>query len=167
MSQAPPPAAAPLPAARPRAEPTSPAAAVYRDRCAGFAAERGRLARHLRRVGYARLGVFFAAAAVLVWGLVVGALALIGAAGLGLVIFLALVVYYERVARIRRRYATLWQLDAEALCRLARDWDGLPPRPAPPEAAAHAFAGDLDLFGRGSLLQLLGTVSTPPGEPHW
>jgi hypothetical protein len=164
MSQAPPRAAAPLPTARPPAEPSSPAAAVYRERCARFAAERDRLDRQLQRVGYARLGVFSLAAAVLVWGLVAGALALVAVAVAGGVAFVALVFYHERVARTRRRSATLWQLDAEALRRLARDWDGLPQRPPPAEAASHAFAGDLDLFGRASVFQLLGTVSTPPGE---
>ncbi|HZS02001.1 MAG TPA: DNA mismatch repair protein MutS [Chloroflexota bacterium] len=164
MSQAPPRAAAPLPSDRSPAEPTSPAAAAYRARCARFAAERDRLDRRLQRVGYARLGVFFIAAALLVGGLVAGALALVAAAGVALVTFVALVVYHERVGRIRRRYATLHDLDAEALCRLARDWDGLPQRSPPPEAASHAFAGDLDLFGRASVFQLLGAVSTPPGE---
>ncbi|HEY7061528.1 MAG TPA: DNA mismatch repair protein MutS [Chloroflexota bacterium] len=164
MSQAPPRAALPLKADRPPPEPTSPAAAVYRERCARFGAERDRLDGWLQRVGYARLAVFFAAAGALVWGLVAGALALVAlAVGLA-VAFIALVVYHASVARARRRYATLWQLDAEALARLARDWDGLPQRPPPPEAATHAFAGDLDLFGRASLYQLLGTVSTPPGE---
>ncbi|HLH22456.1 MAG TPA: DNA mismatch repair protein MutS [Chloroflexota bacterium] len=163
MSQAPPRTAAPLPAERSPVEPTSPAAATYRERCARFAAERDRLDRRLRRVGYARLAVFASAVAVLVWGLVTGALALVAAAAACGVGFVALVVYHERVARTRRRYATLWQLDAEALRRLARDWDGLPQRPPPPEAAAHAFAADLDLFGRASVFQLLGAVSTPPG----
>jgi hypothetical protein len=164
MSQAPPRPVAPLAGARPPGEPTSPAAAVYRERCARFAAERDRLDHHLQRVGYARLGVFFAAVAVLVWGLVAGAPALLAVAGVCLVAFIALVFYHAGVARTRRRYATLWQLDAEALRRLARDWDGLPVRPAPAEAGGHAFAGDLDLFGRASVYQLLGTVSTPPGE---
>src|SRR3954453_11046268 len=97
-SPAPPPAPPPPPAPRVPAAPTSPAAAVYRERCDGFAAERDRLDRQLQRIGYARLGVFFAVAIVLVWGLVAGALALIAVAGLGLVLFLGLVVYHERVA---------------------------------------------------------------------
>jgi hypothetical protein len=150
--------------ARDQGPPASAAAAVYRERRERFGAERARLEGRLRGISYARLATFCAAVAVIVWALIASVpQGLAGALALG-VAFLALVFYHASVAREHRRIATLEQLNAEALRRLARDWASLPVREAPPEAAAHPFATDLDLFGRASLFQLLGTISTPVGE---
>src|SRR5262249_34799766 len=75
----------------------------------------------------------------------------------------ALVANPAPVGKRLRGYTELWRMNDEALRRLARAWDGLPLHPtvyAPPD---HPFADDLDLFGRASVYQLLGTVTTPPG----
>jgi hypothetical protein len=142
----------------------SPAGEVYRERRARFGAERDRLERRLRVISYVRLGAFGAALAVATWALLIGVPQLMGGAALLLLAFVGLVFYHAGVARQHRRYAMLARLNDEALRRLARDWASLPVRPSPAEAATHPFATDLDLFGRASLAQLLGTVSTPVGE---
>jgi energy-coupling factor transporter ATP-binding protein EcfA2 len=136
---------------------------VYRARCARFAAERDRLEGRLRWVGYARLLTFTVATALVVWALVSGIPTILVGAAAGLVLFVGLVFYNERLSRAHQRARELWRLNDEGLRRLARDWDGLPVpgAAAPPD---HPYAEDLDLFGRASLFQLLGPVGTPPGE---
>jgi len=142
---------------------STPAAAhaARRDR---FAAERDALTRRWNRVANLRLLVFAAAAAALAWGIwrsspaaaVVGAALLVG--------FVALAVHHNRLGRQRRRVATLVEINAEAVSRLARDWDALPLRHDPAIPPDHPFAADLDLVGRASLGQLLDTTATPMGE---
>ncbi len=143
----------------PSPAPAAAIAAGYQGRCARLAAERDRLDGRLRAISYARLAAFCAALAVAVWALVAGVPQGLAVALLPAAAFVALVVHHADLARQHRRCVALWQLNAEGLRRLARDWDGLPLRPAPPAAADCAFATDLDLFGRASLVQLLGATS--------
>lgn len=118
----------------------------------------------LHRLGLARLGLFGLAAACLVWALVAGVPAGVAVAALLLAGFVALVILHERVARERRRYALLWQLNREAGWRLDRDWTALPLEQGGAPAPDHPYALDLDIFGAASLQQLLGTVSTEQGQ---
>ncbi|MGH6689382.1 MAG: MutS-related protein [Longimicrobiales bacterium] len=55
------------------------------------------------------------------------------------------------------------RLNAAGLLRLDRQWNALPRRAASRDLQDHAYGRDLDLFGRPSLAQLLGPVSTPAG----
>src|SRR5690606_17376859 len=43
-------------------------------------------------------------------------------------------------------------------------WERLPPHPRVVVPERHAYAEDLDIFGRASLYQLLGAPATPPGR---
>src|SRR5581483_6506583 len=135
----------------------------YRQRCAQFAAERDRLERRLRWVGYGRLLTFCLAVACAAWAFVSGIPPILLLAAAWLAAFVALVFYNERLSRAHRRARELWRLNDEGLRRLGRDWAGLPLPgvAAPPD---HPYADDLDLFGRASLIQLLGPVGAPLGE---
>ena len=138
--------------------------ALYAERGVRFGAARDRLDTRLRRVGLARLCVFALAALILIWALVAGVPLGVAGAALLLAGFAALVVYQERLARERERYALLWQGSREARLRLRRQWAALPP---PPDTAAptdHPYAADLDLLGPASLQQLLSGGSTPHGQ---
>jgi hypothetical protein len=137
-------------------------AARYHARRAAFARQRAALEARLRAVSHARLATFVATAVVAVWALVAGVAGALLAATVLLAGFVALVVYHASVARAQRRAEALERLNAEGLARLARDWDALPVAPSP--ADAPPFASDLDLFGRASVVQLLGPVGTPPGR---
>ena len=75
--------------------------------------------------------------------------------------FGVLVRRHGGVARELDAARGLVALNREALDRLARRWEALP---LPAEVAPSAMARDLDLFGRASLFQFLGTVRTPPGR---
>lgn len=86
----------------------------------------------------------------------------IGGAVVALAVFLGLLGNHEKVIREEKRRTELAKIQEEALARLARDWDALPPPSLP--ATDSPLARDLGLFGRASLGQLLGTARTPPGR---
>ncbi|MEW5848907.1 MAG: DNA mismatch repair protein MutS [Myxococcota bacterium] len=84
--------------------------------------------------------------------------------GIPAVVFVALLVVHERINRAlerSRRAAALYQ---RAIERLANRWAGQG-RPGTEFAdEEHPYARDLDIFGRGSLHELLCTVRTAPAE---
>ncbi|HXM57324.1 MAG TPA: DNA mismatch repair protein MutS [Candidatus Dormibacteraeota bacterium] len=140
-------------------------AGVYRDRAAGAGREAADLAAALTRVVNLRLLAFLAAAAGAAIGLWRGWPVLAVPAVAALAAFAVLVRQHGRLAARHRRAVLREQVNREALLRLARDWAGLPQRPAepPPIPADHPYAADLDVAGRASLLQLLDSTTTPMG----
>lgn len=138
--------------------------ATYEARRARHAAARERQARLGRRLSDARLAVFAgaivaAAAPELLdarWPYAV-------AAALGIA-FVLLVAAHGR-ARERERWDRALERENEiGIHRVEREWDRLPPPPPLAIPADHAYAHDLDLAGRASLWQLLGTTSAAPGR---
>ena len=83
---------------------------------------------------------------------------------LGVLLFVRLVVRHDRVERRRDAVATLAALNRDALARLARRWDDLPPPWRSVLRDDHPYAADLDVFGHASLVQVLGPVRTPTGR---
>ncbi len=155
------PAAPPAPPAVGENPPT--AAEVYRERCARFGGLRDFYTDRWNLIANVRLGTFVLAAIGLGWGIWQDIPPLTWLGGLLLVAFAVLVNYHNRLDRQRRRYAELWAINDEASKRLARDWESLTPRftaQAPPD---HPYAGDLDIFGRASLFQLLESMGTAIG----
>jgi hypothetical protein len=145
-----------------------PSADTYRQRLASFEVEEKRLGRISFRYSLLRGGLFFGFAVCLAVILVrAGSAFLPGwwlAAAAWLVAFFAVLPVHDRVIGAMRRAADLRTLNEEALSRLARAWERLPvPRTAVEGTDGH-LARDLDLFGRASLFQLLGTAHTPPGK---
>lgn len=135
---------------------------AYQKRCAMFAAQRDRYARRSSLNANVSLALVGAALAVLVAALWLNSAALLGAAGLLALAFVVSFVHHGRVDATLRRYAELLKINEEGLSRLRRDWDALPlPPPAEPMPA---LAADLDLLGRASLEQLLGTPAMPIGR---
>ena len=122
-----------------------------------------RLDRRHRTLGYAKLTLGLATLVIAV-GLVkyhphYVALFLVPAA-----VYLVLAVLHERVIRARQRCSRIITFYERGLARLGDHWPGTgnsgeqylqPDRP---------YARDLDLFGQGSLFELLCTASTPSGE---
>jgi membrane protein implicated in regulation of membrane protease activity len=86
-------------------------------------------------------------------------------AGFWLVAFFWVLPYHDRIIRRQRREGELKRINEEGLLRIARDWAHLPlPSLPEPDDAERPTARDLNLFGRASLAQLLGTAHTPPGK---
>jgi hypothetical protein len=135
-------------------------------RAAAHDAERARHLQRAERLSWLRVLIFLV-------GLALAALGL-AAAGPGLALFAgALVVVvgvFTAVARAQRAaerraewHGALAGVCREALLRRDRAWERLPVTPAPPPDPSHPYAGDVDVFGRASLLQLLGPVGASTG----
>jgi len=85
-------------------------------------------------------------------------------------LFLAAVVYHEAVRRQRSKAERAIQYYQHCLGRLAGNWSEIGPAGEQFLDPAHPYAGDLDIFGPGSLFQLLGSPVTPGGAStlaHW
>lgn len=139
------------------------AAAAYRERAVRFTSLRDDLARRSSLLSHGRIGTFMVLVALGLLvernpsALLVGLTMFAGAA------FVALVVLHRRTRRREQWFADMASLNEEGLNRLARDWDRLPARPPSRSIEGHAYAADLDLYGRASLSQILGPVATPFG----
>ena len=122
-----------------------------------------RFARNHVRVGNARLAAFAAAALIAwltlragwfsAWFLVLPALA-----------FVALVVVHERVIRSQQHASRAVAWYERGIARLEDRWAGGGEQGDGFRREGHLYADDLDLFGRGSLFELLCTARTFAGQ---
>lgn len=140
---------------------------AYLEAAARHEAERSRRARQSRMLSWARLAVFLAAAALTLSifpGPVSHAALRLGLGSMGFAIFAVLVGWHSRIDDRERWSAMLARVNTEAAARVRRDWTSLPLSPVVGPGPEHAYADDLDIFGHGSLFQLLGGASTDPGR---
>src|SRR5689334_20532049 len=80
-----------------------------------------------------------------------------------LVLFLGLIVVHERADRARKhaeRAVAYWE---QGLARIEERWVGSGEGGARFYDDAHPYARDLDLFGKGSLFELINTARTRSG----
>ena len=114
------------------------------------------------RFSYARLATFVAGIAlvVLAWNQVVSFWLLV----LPLPIFAWLVRRHDRLLRTRDRAVRAIRLYEHGLARLQDQWSGLGEPGDRFRDDNHIYANDLDLFGRGSLFELLSQARTRTGE---
>ncbi len=142
---------------------TSDPLAEYLSRLELWRTEARRGQQLFHTVGNIRLGVVIVAAA-LAWlafarGSVSGWTLLAPLAA-----FIALLVYHERVVRrqqFAQRAVTYYE---HGLARLDDRWAGTGNTGDRFQDAAHIYSGDLDVFGRGSLFELLCIARTAEGE---
>ncbi len=119
--------------------------------------------RRHRLLGYVRLGIVLAAMGV-VWAALVSAVISIVWVLVPLAVFAVLLIIGDRLLKrleLRRRAARFYE---KALARLDGKWMGTG---EPGEAylnPEHPYAQDLDLFGKGSVFELLCTARTHIGE---
>ncbi|MBI2149639.1 MAG: hypothetical protein HYU27_03415 [Acidobacteria bacterium] len=119
--------------------------------------------RGLRVNGYARLGAGFLIATS-TW-LALGPHLVSGWFILGpLSIFVALLVYDDRLYRTGRRARRAVAYYERGLARIEDRWVGGGNTDASLAGDTHMYATDLDLFGSGSLFALLNTARTRAGE---
>ena len=139
----------------------------YEAAAAGHRAERDRHGRLSRRLSYARLVVFLAAAAATLSvfpGPTPYAALRVGAGLAGFAAFVVLVAWQSRVEARAQWSDAQATVTIEAAARVRRNWHELQPSDRAGPGAGHAYADDLDIFGRASLYQLLGSVGTDPGR---
>lgn len=139
-----------------------PPAATYRQRLGeARAALEDEQKRH-HALGYAKIVVFAAA--------VLAAIALLHTPRLLIwlliptAIFVLLIVVHDRVLRRLEKRTRVTDFYARGLARLEDAWAGTGESGERFSDAAHPYARDLDLFGRGSLFELLSTARTRGGE---
>ena len=114
------------------------------------------------RLGNIRLGVALIAC-VLAW------LAIRGTSSgwlllLPLAVFIGLVIYHERVARRQQFARRAIDYYNRGVARLDDKWIGTGNPGERFEDSVHIYAGDLDVFGRGSLFELISVARTAEGE---
>jgi hypothetical protein len=129
----------------------------------------GRAQRVSTRLSWWRLALFLtgAAAAVTPYRLGwyhTGNVAL----AVGLLTFFIVARYHSRLESRMQRLNVWRGLKATHLCRLRRDWDGIPPRESllsqDSKIQNHPYARDLDLVGSYSLFRLLDTTISTHGR---
>jgi ABC-type multidrug transport system fused ATPase/permease subunit len=118
-----------------------------------------------RAIGAARL-VIAGAAIALVGGVVWAHLGSIAWGGLALLAlgFVGLVIAHARVHEAIERSRSGLRFHERGLARLALAWDALSPASERFKSADHPFTGDLDVFGRASLMQLVDATETRFGQ---
>ena len=80
------------------------------------------------------------------------------------VLFFVLVAIHERVDRARGRMDRAAAFYERGLARLDFKWMGMGEKGMRFDDASHPYVEDLDIFGRGSLFELLCTARTQAGE---
>ncbi|MGH9905261.1 MAG: MutS-related protein, partial [Pyrinomonadaceae bacterium] len=123
--------------------------------------------RHFRRVGIVRLALLVIEA-VLIWWTIKGLSVwwLLPPAAL----FFALAKVQSRITKLRRSCERAVALYEQGLARLDDRWAGTGATGQRFLNGEHPYAEDLDLFGHGSLFELLSTARTHVGEEtlaHW
>lgn len=136
--------------------------ADYQGRLADRRARVARFEARHARLSAARLVIFLAASALLVWlGTTVPPWLLVP---LPLVIFGAVALVHARVLNARDRAARAVGFYERGLARIEHRWAGTGEPGERFRTPDHLFADDLDLFGHGSLFELLSTPRTRGGE---
>ncbi len=135
----------------------------YAGRLRARETEVARLARLHERIGNGRLalGVVFllTVAAVLLEHALAAAWLLVPALG-----FIALVLYHASVRRARVLAERVVDYYKHGIARIEDRWAGLGQTGQRFAATHHIYSADLDLFGEGSLFQLMSAARTRMGE---
>ncbi|HEY0384470.1 MAG TPA: hypothetical protein VGC64_00595, partial [Pyrinomonadaceae bacterium] len=133
----------------------------YMSRREARRAEALRLMQRFRAVGILRLVTLAA-------GLLTGWLVLNGLAFWWLLppaaVFLVLAFIQERITQARRRRERAAEYYEQGIARLDEQWAGRGATGERFHNSSHPYAEDLDLFGAGSLFELLSTARTRVGE---
>jgi hypothetical protein len=135
----------------------------YSRRLEALRFSRSQYERRHRVLGYVNLGVIFVALVIAVLALALRALSILWVlAPAGLFVGLALV--HARVQRAGRRCLRVIALYERGLARLEDRWIGTGEAGDRFLETSPSYLRDLDLFGKGSLFELLCTVRTSAGE---
>ena len=149
--------------ARPPTQMTQDPRTIYSDLLARRKAEIAQRDAGLARLGYARLALAVAAA-IIVWQALSSGLVSILWVLVPIAAFVALLVAHDRLSRALENRRRAERYFTRGLARLDGQWAGTGETGTGYLDAAHPYAHDLDLFGKGSLFELLSTARTHIGE---
>src|SRR5450432_1436603 len=125
--------------------------------------------RRHRWLAYARLAAVAAALAVVWMALSWNAFSILWVLAPATV-FVALIVFHERLLKAMERRRRAQRYFERGMARLAGNWIGTGEPGDRYLVPEHPYAQDLDLFGKGSVFELLCTARTRIGEDtlaHW
>jgi len=128
----------------------------YEERLNRHRADVARFSARERRISVARL---IAIAAAIVTGYFGGWLMLVP-----VIAFVALVIAHEPVIAAKRRATAAAAFCERGIARMSNAWRGRGDRGAEFADDHHPFSGDLDLFGEGSLFELVSIATTSAGR---
>jgi hypothetical protein len=126
-------------------------------------ADIARRERRHRMLGYGRLAAAVCAL-VVVWLALAGHALSVAWVSLPAALFAFLVVIHDHLLRVLERRRRAQRYFRKALARLDGKWAGTGEPGDQYLDPAHPYARDLDLFGKGSLFELLSTARTHIGE---
>ncbi|HYI07708.1 MAG TPA: DNA mismatch repair protein MutS [Thermoanaerobaculia bacterium] len=129
---------------------------LYSERLSSRTAAASGLRARERNISIIRLLAIVAAIAIAFWSLL--------AALVPVALFIALLVVHERVIRERRRAEGGAAFYARGLGRIDGTWQGQGDPGDEFMEDHHPYAGDFDLFGRGSLFELISIAVTKAGR---
>jgi hypothetical protein len=129
---------------------------LYSERLQARQSAAAALRQRERRVSIVRLLLIAAAIGLAFWSL--------KAALLPVVVFVVLVVLHERTVRTRKRAESGAAFYQRGLGRIDGTWQGLGDAGSELADDHHPYAGDFDLFGRGSLFELISIAVTRAGR---
>ncbi|HEV2720472.1 MAG TPA: DNA mismatch repair protein MutS, partial [Thermoanaerobaculia bacterium] len=129
---------------------------MYDDRLGRHRAEIARLTKRERAIGVARLVAFVL--------FVVAAIAKPVLAFVPLIAFVALIIASEPVKTSRRRAEAAAAFCERGMARMRGAWQGKGDAGNDFAEEHHPFAADLDLFGSGSLFELISIAATASGR---
>jgi hypothetical protein len=141
---------------------TNDPAAVYTDLLAQRQRHAAKLEKQNARFAYGRLAIFFCAA-VIIWLALANGYSILWVL-VPVCAFVALMMAHERLMkRLERRRRAVAYFE-RGIARLKGEWQGRGEAGTEFLAAGHPYAQDLDLFGKGSLFELLSSARTHIGE---
>jgi len=136
---------------------------VYSRRLEARRAEVARLSRLDRNIGNARLLTFLVGVGI-GWFVIKPGLLTLWSLALPVIVFIGLVFFHERVRQASRLMARGVTFYERGMARLEDRWSGQGEPGADFLDITHPYAQDLDLFGPGSLFELLCAARTRGGE---
>ncbi len=143
--------------------PGADARSIYSERLAALDSERSRLRQRDRFFGFSKLG-FAAVAVVFALWLARAHPGLLGWALVPALIFAALWIAHERLLRTLTQSSRLESFYKRGLARLDDQWPGKGDTGERFLDPNHLYARDLDIFGRGSLYELISQAASAPGQ---
>jgi hypothetical protein len=129
---------------------------LYSERLTTRQAEAAALRLRERRISIVRLLLIAAAIAIAFWNA--------AAALVPVVLFVILVVLHERIIRARKRAENGAAFYERGLGRIDGTWQGKGDAGSDFADDHHPYAGDFDVFGRGSLFELISIAVTSAGR---
>jgi hypothetical protein len=138
------------------------ARAAYSESAKQRRAEAAAAERRHRALGYAQLAT--AAAGLAIAGVALARGFSVAWSGIAVVVFVALLVAHDRLLRDLERRRRAVSYFEQGLARLDGEWAGKGDAGDRYLDPAHPYAQDLDLFGKGSLFELLCSARTRIGQ---